>query len=165
MHFFAVASLLPALALAAPVVRQADPCVPTSYTISNYVYTPGSSSGSGLDFHFQSHFSNSSIIEDPASAGTDCGASSSTATLPGENECKTGRNNLYFDIRSQQTYDYELIHTWKCNGKTWMSTTHHVVSSVTCSMDDESGTTACAAPTQDFAPENAREICSTPTCP
>lgn len=111
------AVLLPALSLAAPLDnRQAEPCAPTSYTISNYKYTSGSS-GAQIFFNFQSAFSNPAIIEDASSAGATCDTSSASGTIPNENECSTGRSNLFYDLRGpQQNGDFQIIHSWRCNG-------------------------------------------------
>ncbi|KAF2261537.1 hypothetical protein CC78DRAFT_583634 [Lojkania enalia] len=168
MHFITLASfLLPTLTLGAPVEsRQTDPCIPTSYTITNYEYTQNAdTTSSRISFNFQSHFSNTSIITDPSSSGALCEAKSPDGgSIPLENLCSTGRNNLFFDIRgSEADGDLQIIHTWTCNGKTWMSSTHHEIWPLDCTTDTSG--TKCTSIINDFQAENVRQICNTPTCP
>ncbi|ORY11823.1 hypothetical protein BCR34DRAFT_483656 [Clohesyomyces aquaticus] len=150
----------PALSL---TTRQTDPCAPSSYTITNYQYI-SSPSGARIYFNFHSHFPNPSIITDASmTAGATCDTNASNGVIPNENECSTGRNNFFFDLAGPpKDANFQLIHTWMCNGKQWMSSTHHKMDNIFCSTGDD-GAIQCNAPTNGFAPENARPICSTPT--
>ncbi|KAF2746346.1 hypothetical protein M011DRAFT_459479 [Sporormia fimetaria CBS 119925] len=158
--------LLPTLALTSPLhTRQSSPCVPTSYTISNYQYTTSASTGARILFNFNSAFSNPSIITDPASTGATCDASDPSGSIPFSNECSTGRRNLMFDLRGpQERAEFQIIHSWRCNGQEWLSSTPHKINPLDCTTDAE-GKTTCSSGPNSFAPQNVRRICNTPTCP
>lgn len=120
MHYLAALPLLfSAAALAAPVSTEtADPCIPTSYTISNYILsTDADPASASLSLSFNSHFSNPAIINDPASAGAICAANAFATELPMETECSTGRQNLLLYLAGATgSGKYQLIHDWRCNG-------------------------------------------------
>ncbi|KAF2242915.1 hypothetical protein BU26DRAFT_438005 [Trematosphaeria pertusa] len=171
MRYLKLASLLlPAASLAAPTslsARQDPACAPTSYAIADFTYTTGPSSSSPhVSFNFQSFFSNPAIINDPSSAGATCDADGeSVDAFPMETECSTGRVNLMFDLRAPvDQANFQIIHTWHCNGQTWMSSTPHKIDPVNCDGSDD-GATTCTSASGTFAPQNVRQICSTPTCP
>lgn len=112
-------TLIPALSLAAPFeTRQAEPCAPTSYTITNFKYTAGPSGAPAqILFNFKSAYADTSIIDDPSLAGATCNATATDGQIPNETECSTGRANLIFDLRApQQNADFQVPHSWHCNG-------------------------------------------------
>jgi hypothetical protein len=117
MHLITFTSLLvPALSFASPLsVRQAELCAPTTYKISNFQYT-SQPSGASIHFNFRSQFVDPSIIEDGSLAGATCSASAASGTIPNSNLCSTG-TDLQFDLRApQQNADFQIIHSWKCQG-------------------------------------------------
>lgn len=122
MHFqTALPLLFSAAALAAPAplsTETADPCIPTSYTISNYILsTDADPASANLTLSFTSHFSNPAIITDPASTGATCLASAPALELPMETECSTGRQNLLLYLAGPTgSGKYQLIHDWRCDG-------------------------------------------------
>jgi hypothetical protein len=106
---------LPALLLAAPTdllsTRQSV-CTPTSYSISNFTYTP-----QNVHFAFKSSFSDLSAVADPASEGTTCDGAAANDVFPSEFACSTGRTNLIINLRSDKPSNkYQVSHFWKCNG-------------------------------------------------
>lgn len=123
MHFSTLATfLLSAVALGAPAIgspRQADPCAPTDYTISEFKYTTGpSASNPTVHFAFKSAFSDPSIIQDPSSTGATCDSTGATLdSFPNETECSTGRGNLLYGLRARvDQANFNIVHQWRCNG-------------------------------------------------
>jgi hypothetical protein len=114
-------TILPLMALAAPAslsVRQ-DECTPKLYDLGDFDYSNGpSGSNVTLFFGFQSSFKDPSIINDPAVGRVTCSAKApSVDSFPNEVECSSGRANLMFDLRAPvNKFNYQIIHTWQCNG-------------------------------------------------
>ncbi|KAF2275676.1 uncharacterized protein EI97DRAFT_378818 [Westerdykella ornata] len=161
--------LLPTLTLSSPLSpRQPNPCIPTSYTITDFHYTSSPSSGAHIAFTFHSSFPDLSIIDDAAASttGTLCEANSAPGTpIPNSNVCVTGRRNLVFELRgSQERADFQVVHGWRCGGQEWLSSTHRKIDPLSCSLD-VAGTLRCTSTQNSFQPENVRRICATPTCP
>ncbi|KAF2661929.1 hypothetical protein K491DRAFT_586409 [Lophiostoma macrostomum CBS 122681] len=158
--------LFPALCLASLLDnREAEPCAPTSYTITNFHYTAGPSGAPAqIVFDFQSAYANTSFIDDPALAGAVCNATAANGEIPNETECSTGRANLIFDLRApQQNADFQIPHSWHCNGQQWQSSTHHKIDPLDCSTD-AAGTLTCGSSTNVFVPEDVRRVCAHPEC-
>lgn len=141
-QLLAITSLLALTTGASPVAIQAraDPCVPTSYTINNYVYEFKSNSWpeaftnpywAKASVSFQATFSDPSIINDPASAGATCAVESSTGTIAPGNACSTGQDNLAFGYgTSQFNSDLVFTHNWVCGGVDYSSNTWYRVNAV-----------------------------------
>ncbi|KAK1909786.1 hypothetical protein P3342_007958 [Pyrenophora teres f. teres] len=149
--------------IAAPAtlnVRDDEICTPVSYTISDYTLTTSSTSGI-VDFTFQSAFS-VRTLDDPVQSGAHCGASG--VSVPNSNECQVANRRLLFDLRGpqEQAY-YQIMHTWSCNGSTWMSGNAVRIDPLKCHTEGDKR--VCTGGPQTFAPQNVRKICSAPTCP
>ncbi|KAF2180523.1 hypothetical protein K469DRAFT_714505 [Zopfia rhizophila CBS 207.26] len=179
MHYLTfTALLLPALSFASPLTARQNPaCTPTSYDITDYVYTETTDTANPdadsahINFSFSSHFVVGAPVVDPAQGSVSCDANSSDGSggsVPNENECSSGRRNFYFALRGpQERADFQLIHSWQCEGHEWMSSTPHRVDPLNCSDSTEGTVTTrtCTGGPDTFAPQNVRQICSTPTCP
>ncbi|KAF2125146.1 hypothetical protein P153DRAFT_370464 [Dothidotthia symphoricarpi CBS 119687] len=148
--------------LAAPTAIQArgdEQCTPESYTVSDYTLATSASSAY-VSFNFKSKFANSTAVQDVVMNGANCQADG--PQLPNSNECNVADRKLLFDLRGpQQEGYYQITHTWSCNGKTWMSG-NAVRINLSCT--ENQGTRTCSGQTLTFAPQNVRQICSTPTC-
>ncbi|KAF2731646.1 hypothetical protein EJ04DRAFT_514411 [Polyplosphaeria fusca] len=162
-----LAHILPILTLAlpSPAEAKADGCIPTAYETSNFRYfTNSSERGASVSYNFKSYFEDPTIIEDASISTALCEVTAEDGTIPNETVCSTGRSNLLFDLRApQDKTEYQLIHQWKCNGKTWMSSTPYTPEPLSRNTS-EGGMVLYTAPTMNFPPQNARQICSTPTC-
>ncbi|KAF2019296.1 hypothetical protein BU24DRAFT_489288 [Aaosphaeria arxii CBS 175.79] len=156
--------LLPSLALSSPLLtRQTSPCAPTSYTITNYLYTTSPSSGATVHFTFQSHFPDPSLIQDAVSSPTSCDAKSPDGTIPNSNACTADRR-LLFDLRGpQERGEWQVSHSWRCDGQEWMASTPVKFEPLNCAATEEGGS-ICSSPDVVVTPLNVRRICGGPTC-
>lgn len=108
--------LLPSIALAAPTALQvrAEPCAPTSYTLSDFTLETSSTHGE-VNFNFKSTFADTTGIEDSLINGSTCHGEG--ASVPNNNVCNAPDRKLLFDLRAEQNAArYQITHTWVCNG-------------------------------------------------
>lgn len=151
--------LLPATILALPnsLDARTDPCAPTSYSLTDFTLVTSATSAY-LNFNFKSSFANTANIEDSVITGSNCQASG--PSIPNNNACSAPNRNLLFDLRGpQDTAHYQITHTWKCNGKQWMSGNDVTVGPLNCNTVD--GVRTCSGPiggTQTITPQNVRQI-------
>jgi hypothetical protein len=104
------------VALAAPAAlsTRAEPCAPTSYTISGYSLSY-SSTAAVVDFNVKSTFASTTGIVDSVINGSSCHAEG--ASIPNSNECSAPGRKLLFDLRAPQDQArYQITHTWVCDG-------------------------------------------------
>ncbi|KAH9868823.1 hypothetical protein J1614_007898 [Plenodomus biglobosus] len=150
-------------ALALPSTLQSradDACAPTSYTISAYTLTTSPTS-SKVSFTLRSTFSNTTNIVDSVINSAQCVADG--PVIPNNNECEVEGRKLLFDLRGpQEEAYYQIIHTWLCNGSTWMSSTPVKIDPLSCVNDMTTRT--CSSDGQVVVPQNVRRICAAPTC-
>ncbi|CAI6337524.1 unnamed protein product [Periconia digitata] len=157
--------------------RQTPSCTPSSYTLPTYLYTSTSAYSSDslqnplLNLTFISSFPDSSSIADSATAGADCIASAvDRDTFPNEIECSTGRENLFIGLQGAidevgtGIKGFVMIHSWGCDGQTWMSTTPVTIPELHCESGDDEGVQCMTDAPVDIAPQNVRRVCAGPTC-
>jgi hypothetical protein len=194
-----VSLLLPICLFAAPFglldIRNAsvaapghEICAPTSYTVSDYEYLhsngmlsyPVDYSHLELNFAFQSHFSDASIIDDTAIRGVDCHYEGSMKSLMNnllmEIECGEGR--LVTILKEpEETAECFFVYTWWCNGCVFFIVPYAPVTdakgagrigchrpyqiiTLNCAITP-SGLSICKGPARTFKPNAVHHTCST----
>lgn len=163
MRFFTtLLAVLPTVTFALPkdlTARQAEPCAPAGYTLSDFTLVTSPTSAY-LNFNFKSTFANAdyTVIIDTVTTGSNCQADG--PQIPNNNACSAPNRNLLFDLRGpQDTAHYQITHTWQCNGKQWMSGNDVTVGPLNCNTVDSVRT--CAGPVggvQQIAPQNVRQL-------
>ncbi|KAF2637484.1 hypothetical protein P280DRAFT_106960 [Massarina eburnea CBS 473.64] len=169
-HIFTTLSILLPTLLAYPVGETqtaSEYCTPQTYTISSFTFTTGvDASLPTVDFEFNPGFISPALVTDPAINGASCSGKGATLdTFPNENECDTGRENLIWDLTQRvDKAEFHIVHQWKCDGRSYMSSTSHKIDPLDCNTAED-GSLSCSSPTNTFVPQNVRQICSAPTCP
>ncbi|KAH7125666.1 hypothetical protein B0J11DRAFT_528987 [Dendryphion nanum] len=115
--------------IAAPVTQESNPCIPTLYTIDNYLRHFKSirernnvETRSNVTFKFTPTFSNPAIITDPALSGSTCFAESENEPIGPNNACSTGKDSVSFSFGPTPWIErVDIAHSWKCNGLKWSS--------------------------------------------
>ncbi|KAH7382524.1 hypothetical protein DE146DRAFT_623258 [Phaeosphaeria sp. MPI-PUGE-AT-0046c] len=160
-----IIGLLSTIALAAPTALEvrAEPCAPTSYTLSDFTLETSSTYGK-VNFKFQSVFASATGIDDSVMTnGSVCHGEGSS--VPNNNVCSAPDRKLLFDLRAEQNSPrYQITHTWVCNGQTWMSGNDVTIEPSSLDCNESSGVRKCTASSQTFMPQNVRRICNAPRC-
>ncbi|KAF2201563.1 hypothetical protein GQ43DRAFT_33028 [Delitschia confertaspora ATCC 74209] len=182
-------ALLPCSSLAFPLNARdsasiLEDCTPVSYTLAKYQYIvavdvkQNRETSSSLNFELSAKFPPGALVADTSvvcsASAVDEGITTIWPKCLGPytelngSESKVEDSRFTVEFRGDKKLgDLQVIHTWKCQGRSFHSNTHHVVNPLSCSKSQSGDieTTTCkgGADPEIFRPENVVMECGTPT--